>query len=355
MKDWLLYTTAEQFAVDATFREWLASGQFGQPEHRHTQFLRAHPLLYPLAEQAADLLRVTAVHEEALSPQEVQRQIELTWQKIRRSERRRILPLRTRQLWYSAAAMLLLVIGLGWWLNRPTGSITQLATRSSVTVVNRKAETQSLSLADGSVVWLTPGSSLHYPTRFAANRREVSLTGSAFFEIHKDAQQPFFVKTRDLVTRVVGTSFFVKELTEQAGTLVQVRTGKVLVYQNSAPNAVRQRPVLLTANEEVHVRKDQDQLLTEAVKKPIQLSERLNEQRLAFVDTPLTDVLTALSKAYGIPVDYDSDAFRNCLVTTDLADEPLTEKLTILAETIGPGTKAELIGNRIRLSGVGCP
>jgi transmembrane sensor len=356
MKGWTTFTTADEFATDPTFRDWVSSGQFGQPGHDFTQFLTAHPQLHSLAQQAADLLRVTAIPVDYLSPQELNEQIEATWKKVRRVEEERDVPIRPlhRSWFWRAAAVLLLVGGVSWWASRPVTPTSLSAIPTWQVVTNQQTTKKPVSLVDGSVVWLFPGSTLRYPTTFAANRREVTLTGEAFFEVHKNATQPFYVKTSQLITRVVGTSFLVKVLPQNKGTLIQVRTGNVLVYRNSAA-ASTERPVSLRANEELRVVRNQEPLITHRIKQPSELSERLNEQQFEFNEVPVSDVLDALAKAYDMPIDFDPAAFRNCLITTSLSDEPLTEKLTILAETIGPDTRAELIGNRIRLTGSGCP
>lgn len=356
MKGWTTYSTADEFARDSIFRDWVASGQFGQPGHTYTKFLTEHTHLHSLAFQAADLLRVTAIPVDYLAPHELNEQIEATWKKVRQAEEEgsvQIIPL--HRFWYwRAAAVLLLAGGVSWWVSRPAEPTSLKRVATWQVVSNQQTTRRPLSLSDGSVVWLSPGSSLRYPTTFAANRREVTLTGEAFFEIHKNTRQPFYVKTSQLVARVVGTSFLIRVLPQNKGTLVQVRTGTVLVYRNTA-GAASERPVSLQANEEIRVARSQDPLITYSIKQPSALSERLNEQQFEFNEVPVSDVLNALAKAYDMPVEYDPDVFRNCLITTSLADEPLTEKLSILAETIGPGTRAELIGNRIQLTGTGCP
>ncbi|HWW40727.1 FecR family protein [Pedobacter sp.] len=62
-------------------------------------------------------------------------------------------------------------------------------------------------LEDNTKVWLNAGSSLKYPVVFNAKRREVELTGEGYFEVSKDKQRRFLVKTETEQVEVFGTHF----------------------------------------------------------------------------------------------------------------------------------------------------
>ena len=63
------------------------------------------------------------------------------------------------------------------------------------TLTNPRGSTVvSLSLSDGTRVWLNAGSSITYPTAFNAFSRDVEVTGEAYFEVTKNPHRPFTVK-----------------------------------------------------------------------------------------------------------------------------------------------------------------
>ena len=70
-----------------------------------------------------------------------------------------------------------------------------------------KGNAYELELADGTHVWLNAESELSYPTRFAGEMREVRLKGEAFFDVAKNPDCPFVVRTDEVAVQVLGTSF----------------------------------------------------------------------------------------------------------------------------------------------------
>lgn len=77
-----------------------------------------------------------------------------------------------------------------------------------ITVPNGKIF--KLVLQDGSIVWLNAHSTLKFPNRFATDERRVTLNGEAYFKIAENKLKPFFVETKGVLTKVLGTEFNVK-------------------------------------------------------------------------------------------------------------------------------------------------
>ena len=88
---------------------------------------------------------------------------------------------------------------------------------------------KQLTLTDGTQVWLNAESTLEYPETFEGKpNREVYLKGEAYFEVTKNASQPFRVKTDALETLVLGTSFNVRAYSKE-DTQVTLVEGSVKV------------------------------------------------------------------------------------------------------------------------------
>ncbi len=75
------------------------------------------------------------------------------------------------------------------------------------TVIVPYGKRSQITLSDNSIVYLNSGSKLIYPVKFEPNKREVYLEGEAIFEVTHDATHPFYVISRDLEVKVLGTIF----------------------------------------------------------------------------------------------------------------------------------------------------
>jgi transmembrane sensor len=99
------------------------------------------------------------------------------------------------------------------------------------------AEQHSWRMPDGSTVHLNSGSQIS--VHFDEQRREVELIkGQALFQVAKDAQRPFWVRTGDAAVKAVGTEFDVYRQPER--TLVSVVEGRVAVWRRSQSAPVAQ-------------------------------------------------------------------------------------------------------------------
>lgn len=70
-----------------------------------------------------------------------------------------------------------------------------------------KARQYQLTLPDGTKVWLNAESSIRYPVAFAGNERKVEITGEAYFEVVHNASQPFRVFAGKTEIEDIGTHF----------------------------------------------------------------------------------------------------------------------------------------------------
>lgn len=75
------------------------------------------------------------------------------------------------------------------------------------TLIVPAAADYAITLSDGTSVRLNSGSRLRFPSEFGSGNREVEVEGEAFFEVAKDTNHPFIVRTGPANIHVLGTSF----------------------------------------------------------------------------------------------------------------------------------------------------
>ena len=99
-----------------------------------------------------------------------------------------------------------------------------------------------VALPDGSRIFLNRNSEFSYRSNFGNRSRNVTLTGEAFFEIAPDASKPFVIDAGNARVRVVGTSFNVITRNSEAAVEVFVKTGAVLLSNNSGSKSLALEP-----------------------------------------------------------------------------------------------------------------
>ena len=191
--------------------------------------------------------------------------------------------------WTAIAATVLVVVGL---------SIYALLRPSTVTLT-AEATQQVYQLSDGTVVTLSPHSSVSYAS---GDCRHVRLTGKAFFDIHHDAANPFTISDECYTIRDIGTRLQVEE-TASATRLTVVEGAASFGSIRPGSKAIADVNTTAWATHEFH-----------------------------FSDTPLSDVLTTLSRYYHVRLTADATDKR---LTADYDADNLDTIIALIQQTLG--------------------
>ncbi len=89
----------------------------------------------------------------------------------------------------------------------------------------RRAEQLTVTLPNGASAILAPESRLYYST--GGRGTEIELYGQAYFTVNHDAERPFSVRARGVVTQVLGTAFDIRAYDDEQTVEVAVVSGKV--------------------------------------------------------------------------------------------------------------------------------
>ena len=214
------------------------------------------------------------------------------------------------------------------------------------------------------MVVLEPQSGLYYPDSFSTVKREVYLEGNAFFKVTKNPKCPFYVYSKNIVTQVLGTSFFVKTSPLTDTVEVSVRTGKVAVYEYGQETVKNRRNeesngVILKPNQKVIYNGQDHHFRTTLVEVPLPVvvsnnntEDKITELNFVFDEAPIAKVLEHLEAAYHIEMVMENETLAKCLFTGDIKGQNLYDQLEIICESVQ--ATYEIRGTRILIKGSGC-
>ena len=261
------------------------------------------------------------------------------------------------------AASLLMIAGVYWYYsNKPRPlpanaykAFMQETKHKSLEYNNNSDGEQHIVLSDGSEVVLEKNSRLTYAANFSSGKREVYLEGNAFFNITRNPARPFIVYTQTIVTKVLGTSFFVKAMSSAETASVVVKTGKVSVFKrenftNTDAGSATLKGMVVTPNQQVVYDIPNEQMNKSLVEKPVIANQATYS--FDFDDTPAEEVFNRLQTAYGVPVLIDEEVLKTCTISASLGNEPFYEKLRIICKIIN--ATYEVIDGTVVISTKGC-
>ena len=333
------------------------------------KWMEEHPDRPTLLKQARELALDLAGTER---PKEALQLAEVIWKGVQEkltisAPAAEVIPMNhrrsLRKTWSWAAACLLGLAVIGAAIRytlpqkqsaaRSAGQqVATLLVKEDLQRTNQTTRDQEVWLVDGSRVILQPGARIRHAAFLQKDKREVYLDGNAFFEVAPDAARPFNVYTKDLVVRVLGTSFHVTTNKDNGDVTVLVRSGKVAVSKKTSPS---QQQLILETNQRVLYKEQTHDLVQASPDKTTALPEPPAMPAaiaLNFEEAPVVEIFQTLETAYGIPLHYDKKTFSSCMVTTSLADETFEEKLKIICEAIGATYR--IVDNTVFIDGKPC-
>lgn len=162
-----------------------------------------------------------------------------------------------------------------------------------------------ITLPDGTGVWLNARSELRYSTSYNEKRREVDLLGEGYFEVAKDADRPFVVRTQAFGIEATGTRFNVDAYPGHSEFEVALMEGGVKVFDRQAT--------------ELHLQPGQraywkeGQLNVEWIEH--QEDYRWREGLICFRDATFEGILRQFRKSFGIRIKIHNDEVRKYTYT----------------------------------------
>lgn len=239
-----------------------------------------------------------------------------------------------------AATILLLVAAAGWWLiprnTNPPAAAEQ--------VHAEKGTRTRLTLPDGSVVWLNADSRLTYGNDFNGARREVFLEGEAYFDVVKNSDKPFIIRTPRMNVKVLGTTFNIRAYPGDSTAETTLVRGSVEVSNTGAG----MKPVILKPQEKLvlYLYGQENGMNTAQPKQhfivtPLNTAEENGQlletawvdNKLVFRDEAFSSLAARLERWYGVEISLNGPALKELRFTGRFEKETIEQVLKALQIT----------------------
>lgn len=148
----------------------------------------------------------------------------------------------------------------------------------------------TLTLSDGTDVWLNSGTQLDFPAEFIGDKREIRVNGEIFIDVAHNAEKPFIVHTQGMDIRVRGTSFNVSAYHDDIIKRVVLVEGRVEIdMDNNHTNE-------LFPNEKIEITGEK------VTKELVNVSEYISWTKgvLEFDETPVSEILKKIGRYYNV-------------------------------------------------------
>ena len=221
----------------------------------------------------------------------------------------------------------------GGELKYETGSTEDSTITAYNTLIVPKGGEYMVRLPDGSQVWLNSETTIRFPVRFAAGKREVQLCGEAFFKVCRDTTAPFQVSTENGEITVLGTSFNVSTYREDNYWQTTLVEGSVRIAEQG-------RTVVLKPSEQYTVDRCSGQRKVASVDAGLYTS--WVDGKFYFKAYTFEEIVKKLERWYDFTMVYQDEEVKQMRFTGSInKHSPVTEVLRFLEMTTGIRFKVE--------------
>ena len=222
-----------------------------------------------------------------------------------------------------AAALLVPVLIAGAILvsrKNPSPSLCELSVPAG--------QNDSLTLPDGSRIWLNAGSSLVYPESFSGGVRQVFLSGEGYFSVAKDVKHPFILKAGNMSVEVLGTEFNVSSYRDMQSSSVALIEGSVRmrVEHDGMISESLMKPGEKICYDKATGRLTRDNVYAEA-------SCAWRKGGFCFSNQPLSDIVAQFERVFSVRIEVVSEEMlKTCFSMAFVNGESLDSMLKAIAD-----------------------
>lgn len=229
------------------------------------------------------------------------------------------------------------------------------------------------NLSDGTIVTLNAGSTLRIDPSFGNNDRILELEGEGYFQVAKDENKPFIVKTPYLNVIALGTEFNIKAYSDDKTIETTLVSGSVKIEPASSDSKgeitiLKPSEKLTYFKEDSHIVQESttdserrtndirparvisETASTKLVKENVNIEPVVSwkEDRWIFEQESLSRIAVDLERKYNVKIVFESEKLKNYRFTGIILAEPIEQVLEVMSITAPIGFR--LKGNVVTLT-----
>jgi ferric-dicitrate binding protein FerR (iron transport regulator) len=322
--------SASDFLNDPQFVRWVR-GQEPQASEFWESLMQQHPESRGEMQKAAEIIRGLRLKRNTPSPairQEVLNSIVTSIGHQQSAHKKRSAKKSIPAFWrYAAVFVIAAGLSLGLFIDQnPISEEEEQPITSTVIKQTQGGSKLQTQLPDGTRVHLNTSTKLHYYEDLASHTRRVELTGEAFFEVKKDPDRPFIVRSSGVTVTALGTSFNVKTGTAGKQAEIALLTGRVRLEADEQAVA----PIELSPGEKAILAANDEKFQTSTLNYTSDIAWK--DGVLAFSSANFEEVKQRLESWYGVQIHVDhEEAFAGWSVDGYFENQSLERVLDHLA------------------------
>ena len=216
------------------------------------------------------------------------------------------------------AAILILLISLPFIYF--AGQKRTPQTDDYTTITCAFGDKSTVTLPDGSLVYLNSGSELRFNNNFQDDARKVALEGEAYFSVVKNKKIPFRVNAGEIEIEVLGTEFNLKAYREEETIVTTLVEGSIQIKSTS------QKAVMEPNQKMVFNRFEENMTLYNM--KDISSEIDWKDGRMTFRNESLAELEQKLERWFDVDIEFADDNVKLKRFTGILERESILEALS---------------------------
>lgn len=212
---------------------------------------------------------------------------------------------------------------------------------NTLVAVTARDEVKELMLPDGTKVWLNKHTTLKYPRDFSDKTRSVYMEGEAYFEVKRNKEKPFLVRSEAMQVRVLGTVFNMKSDKTNRSAVATLIKGEIEVKGNHDEGMI-----VLAPGQKAELNAVSRRLVVKQVDTGI---ENWHNNQFVFEKADIFTIARTLENSYGVRIILAPDMNSTKTYSGTLMKKKGVEDMLNQIKNVIP-VEYKIVGNSVFLS-----